>query len=138
MSVLKTKVAEALSPMLDVFHSLGEAPLHAVAYIYVYGCLERIVFSCGPMSLVVLADADDDTVAISVANTEALRLSPESDVGHTPLWKRFIGKPFGWGYVVVNQQGYCDGLLLGFGDIRPKVLLQVLASSIDVKPILED
>jgi Family of unknown function (DUF6334) len=41
------------------------------------------------------------------------------------------------GYAVVNQQGYCDGLLLSFGDIRPKVLLQVMASSIEVKAISE-
>jgi hypothetical protein len=106
MTAFKTKVAEAMSPMLDVFHSIGEAPLHLVAYFYVQGCLERIVFSFGPTSLVVLADEDD-------------------------------ARPFGWGYAVVNQQAYCDGLLLSFGDIRPKVLLQVIASSIDVKAISE-
>jgi hypothetical protein len=137
MTAFKTKVAEAMSPMLDVFHSIGEAPLHLVAYFYVQGCLERIVFSFGPTSLVVLADEDDDTVAISAVDTESLEIAPESDVSHLPLWEPFIARPFGWGYAVVNQQGYCDGLLLSFGDIRPKVLLQVIASSIDVKAISE-
>ena len=69
--------------------------------------------------------------------TESLAIAPESDVSHLPLWEPFIARPFGWGYAVVNQQGYCDGLLLSFGDIRPKVLLQVIASSIDVKAISE-
>jgi hypothetical protein len=137
MSGFKTKVAEAMGPMLDVFHAIGEAPLDRVEYLYAHGCLERIVFGFGPMSLVALADEDDDTVAISAANTGSLNLAPEADVSHMPLWKPLIGKPFGWGYIVVNQQGYCDGLLLGFGDIRPRVLLQVMASSIDIKPIPE-
>ena len=95
------------------------------------------MFSFGPTSLVVLADEDDDTVSISVAVTDALEITPESDVSHLPLWEPFIAKPYGWGYAVVNQQGYCDGLLLSFGDIRPKVLLQVMASSIDVNAISE-
>jgi hypothetical protein len=60
-----------------------------------------------------------------------------TDASQTPMWKPFIGKPLGWGYAVVNQQGYCDGLLLGFGDIRPSRLLQVFASSIDVRAISE-
>ena len=57
MSGFKTKVAEAMGPMLDVFHSIGAESLHRVAYFYVHGCLERIVFSFGPTSLVVLADS---------------------------------------------------------------------------------
>jgi hypothetical protein len=137
MTGFKTKVAEAMGPMLDVFHSIGEAPLHRVAYFHVHGCLERIVLSFGPTSLVVVADEDDDTVAISAADTDALEITPESDVSHLPLWEPFIAKPFGWGYAVVNQQGYCDGLLLSFGDIRPKVLLQIMASSIEVTAISE-
>ena len=128
MTAFKTKVAEAMSPMLDVFHSIGEAPLHLVAYFYVQGCMERIVFSFGPTSLPFGAHW-------FTPSTWSVRFS--SDVSHLPLWEPFIARPFGWGYAVVNQQAYCDGLLLSFGDIRPKVLLQVIASSIDVKAISE-
>lgn len=121
--------------MLDVFHSLGEAALHLVAYFHADGCLNKLVFSFGPKSLVVVADEDEDTVAISIANTDVLELSVASDVSATPLWRPLLGKPFGWGYIVINQQGYCDGLLLSFGGIRPNVLLNVIASSIRVSAI---
>ena len=136
--IVKTRVAEALSPMLDVFHSIGEAPLHLVRYVYAEGCLERIVLSFGRTSLVALADEDDDTIVLWTASTESLEISAEVDMRlATTLWEPFVGKQFGWGYVVVNQQGYCDGLLLGFADIRPKVFLQVVASSIEVRSISE-
>jgi Family of unknown function (DUF6334) len=123
--------------MLDVFPSIGEAPLERVQYVHVDGCLERIIFRFGPTSFVVLADEDDDSVVLWMANTHTLNMTQETDVSHLKVWEPFIGKPFGWGYIVLNQQGYCDGLLLSFGDIRPKILLQVLASLIVVSTISE-
>jgi hypothetical protein len=54
------EIALAISPMLDVFHSVGEAPLQLVSHFYAHGCLERIVFSFGPIALMVVADRDDD------------------------------------------------------------------------------
>jgi hypothetical protein len=49
---------------------------------------------------------------------------------HDGFWDRFIGKAFGWGWVTVNQQGYCDGALLGFDGISPNISIEVMASSI--------
>lgn len=108
-----------------------------VGYFYVEGSLEKIAFAFGPVSLLVLADEDDDSISIRLANADAVKLSPDSDVSHAPMWRHLIGKPLGWGYIVVNQQGYCDGILLAFGDVRPTRLLQVWASSIVVKVISE-
>ena len=96
--------------------------------------LERIVFVFGLTSLVILADQDDDTVDLW---TDVSKFAAEADVSDLQLWKPHIGKPFGWGYIAVNQQGYCDGLLLGFGDIRPTVLLSVIASWIHVSTVVE-
>jgi hypothetical protein len=91
VAAFKTKLAQAASPMLDVFHSLGEAALHLVAYFHADGCLNKLVFSFGPKSLVVVADEDEDTVAISIANTDVLELSVASDVSATPLWRPLLG-----------------------------------------------
>lgn len=134
---MKVKVAEAAAPLIEVFHSIGEEPLDHVSYFYVHGCLERIVFVFGSTSLVVLADEDDDTVVLSTASTATTDTSLETNMTHLPLWTPFTGKPFGWGYIVINQQGYCDGLLLSFGDMRSKILVQVLASSLQVSMISE-
>ncbi len=37
--------------------------------------------------------------------------------------------------LIMNQQGYIDGLLIGFDGIEPQVLLNVVASSIKVSQI---
>ena len=45
----------------------------------------------------------------------------------------FTPKTFGWGWVAIDQQGYCDGLLLSFEAIVfPEIVLNVVASSIKV------
>jgi hypothetical protein len=46
------------------------------------------------------------------------------------FWREFVGQPFGWGWAVMNQQGYSDGVLLSFGGVTPQVLLEVIASSL--------
>jgi hypothetical protein len=138
MDDFKTTLAKAVSPMLDAFQSIGAAPLQRVAYSRVHGCVARIAFDFASKSLVAVAHEDDDTVTVSVENTHATDPRPASDVSALWPWAHFIGKPFGWGYVVVNQQGYCDGLLLSFDGIRPRVLLQVIASSFQVNAISYD
>jgi hypothetical protein len=46
---------------------------------------------------------------------------------------------FGWGWITMNQQGYCDGLLLSFGKvIFPQLVLNVMASAIEVGKIAKD
>jgi len=47
-------------------------------------------------------------------------------------WKKFLGKELGWTWVAVNQQGYCDSVMLSFDGIVPTILLNVVASSIKV------
>jgi hypothetical protein len=47
-------------------------------------------------------------------------------------WKKLLGKEIGWTWVAINQQGYCDSIMLSFDGIIPTVLLHVIASSIEV------
>lgn len=47
-------------------------------------------------------------------------------------WKKFLGKELGWTWVAINQQGYCDSIMVSFSGIVPTVLLHVIASSIEV------
>jgi hypothetical protein len=98
-TAIKVNLARAASPMLDVFPSIGTAPLELVQYVYVEGCLERIIFRFGPSSFVVVADEDDDTVVLRIASTDSLNMPQEGNVSHLKVWEPFIGKPFGWGSI---------------------------------------
>jgi hypothetical protein len=81
----------------------------------------------GEMSFTVKAREDDDTVEFWTEETAAVIAG--IDASKSQPWCGLIGKPFGWGWVAINQQGYCDGILLSFGGIDPQVMLNVIASS---------
>lgn len=129
------QAAEALTPMLDAFHLIDEKCLQAVWHAYTEGSLERRALDFGQISLMVVADENDDSLDVTVAGTTGLRKAGCVDASRLEPWRGVIGKRFGWGWVTVNQQGYCDGLLLSFGGIVPQIALNVIASSIKVATI---
>ena len=126
----KIKAAEALAPVLDAFHRVSDKPLRAVSQICTQGSVEKLVFDFGNLLLVVAVDENDDSVDISTASAASLKDVTDGSAGQFKPWRDFIGKRFGWGWLTINQQGYCDGLLLSFGGIVPQVFLNVIASSI--------
>lgn len=128
----KTKVAEAISPMLSAFNRLTEQRLDSVWETHTEGSLERLILIFGPAALAITADVDDDSIDFFVSDSFDLHSAANVEVSQTEVWKGFIGKSFGWGWVTINQQGYCDGLLLSFEGIHPEVLLNVMASSIKI------
>jgi len=96
----------------------------ALVWAVSFSILARVCLSF-PLCLI------DDTVDFQFADATNLPLD-RVDVSHLPPWKDFVGVPFGWGWVTVNQQGYCDGMLLSLGGIFPQVVLSVIASSIKI------
>jgi hypothetical protein len=130
-STVALAVGEALFPMLSGFQDIGLQPLRAVWQIESDACLDRIFLEFETVSLIVSAVPDDDSVDFEFGQLAADK-SQALDVSAQPQWKDLVGTPFGWGWVTVNQQGYCDGLLLSFGGICPQVILNVAGSSIKV------
>jgi len=137
MTTGRDEVAEVLAPVLSAFHSIGEEPLQAVWWFCRDGSTSELVLDFGAVSLVVIADENDDSIGIAGAETVTLCNAGRTCGSHLEPWSRLIGKPFGWGWVTVNQQGYCDGLLLSFGGIVPQVSLNVVASSIKVATVAQ-
>ncbi|MFY9724038.1 MAG: DUF6334 family protein [Bryobacteraceae bacterium] len=125
-------VAEALHPTLSVFHAISQESLRAVR---VENDLDRVIFDFDRGALVVEGNPDDDSIEIQFVNQGEFQNTEAVETSHLDPWARFIGKPFGWGWVTVNQQGYCDGLLLSFGGIDPQLLLTVAASALVVSTI---
>ncbi len=118
--------------MLAVFNRVTEQRLDSVWETHTEGSLERLILMFGPAALAITADADDDSIDVFVAESFDPYSAAAVDVSQTEVWKGFIGKSFGWGWVTINQQGYCDGLLLSFEGIHPEILLNVMASSITI------
>jgi hypothetical protein len=59
----------------------------------------------------------------------------EYAVPSSPTWSGLIGKPMGWGWLVVNQQGYLDSVLLSFGGVVPEVAIIVVASALKLRRV---
>jgi hypothetical protein len=134
MADWRRATAEAASPLLDNFQQIETQVLRSVFRVTDDGCLARNTLRFDRSFLAIDARSDDDAVELEAGEltgvpTEGL------DASASEPWKDLIGKPFGWGWVTINQQGYCDGVLLSFDGIIPQVLLNVVASSIDERSV---
>lgn len=135
MSSIKNRTADALAPTLSNFHEVNDQQLKGVQYIYRDGSLESVVLEFDKCFQALAADENDDTIDLSVVRTNLHDVQSISG-NHLDVWEKFIGKRFGWGWVTVNQQGYCDGVLLSFEGIVPQIAVSVVASSIKIAMIL--
>lgn len=136
MNHAKIAAAEALWPLLDTFQALSGHPLRRARHFYDAASLNAVVLDFGNLFLTVTTEKDDDTIEFSVGSADC-EVNKSIDVSNAPPWASFMGAPFGWGWVTVNQQGYTDGLIMSFGGIVPQIMLSVMASSIKESTIKE-
>ena len=134
MTLNSAKIAAgtALRPVLDAFHAVDGQLLTSVSETCEDGCVTSIAFTFERNTLTVAANADDDSVELSVT---ARLADLQNDVSDRQPCATFIKEPFGWGWLTLNQQGYCDGVLLSFRGIIPQLVLTVEASSFSVGTI---
>jgi len=122
-------VTERQHLLLSEFHKVGVRELRAVWYVWTGQCLDKLIFEFDEVLLLVEAEIDYDTIVVNCIDNVGLN-NYSTEVGNIELWNQFIGKPFGWGWITINQQNYLDGVLLGFEGIEPNILLNVVASSL--------
>jgi len=127
--------AEALFPMLTPFHEVSGLALETVEEIWEDGSLVRISLSFVSKTLHITADADDDTVDLTVETIPGLECRQTRNPDCSTPWNDFLHQEFGWGSVTINQNGYIDGLLLSFDGIIPQLIVNVFASSLKVSRI---
>jgi len=126
-----------LQPLLLRFHEISGESLRCVWRVYNESDLDKIVLGFDQNTLIVEADAYDDTIVFHIVRNRDLNTEDWVDSGHSEPWSRFIGEVFGWGWITINQQDALDGILLSFDGITPQVMLSVMASSIKESLIIE-
>jgi Family of unknown function (DUF6334) len=132
MEDVKIKAAQVLDAWLSNFCKIEDQALHAVWLYYEEGLLDRIVLDFVTVSLSMTAESDDDTISFAVSDMKDTPKTDFVNVSGIEPWCKFSGKPFGWGWITINQQDYTDGILLSFDGISPNLLFNVAASSIKV------
>jgi hypothetical protein len=128
----KVGAAKALDPVLSEFLAADGLPLLRVLRAAAEQCVTRMLLDFGKTAISVEVDPNDDSLDISAGSEMVSKAKDFSDASDEYPWKEHIGKPFGWGWITINQQGYCDGLLVSFGDIRPQIMINAVASSIKI------
>jgi hypothetical protein len=88
-------------------------------------------------SLLIQVNPDDDTIRVTAGDVMEAAGAEYVDLSSTAFWRDFTGQQFGWGWIVTNQEGNCDGAMLSFGGISPQVLLEVVASSLKMHRVGE-
>jgi hypothetical protein len=129
------KAAEALLPVLSHFHELGNEHLKAVYIRDDEGSVDQVLLVFDGKVLRVTADADWDTIEFCVSSLDSDDLTNSNDRTQSLPRSSFVSQPFGCGWVTLNQQGYCDGILISFGGVVPMLSLNVAASSVRVSAL---
>jgi len=126
-----------LQPLLLQFHKISGEFLRSVWRVYNENDLDKVALGFDQNTLIVEADAYDDTIVFRVVRNTELNTEGWVDSGHSELWSRIVGRVFGWGWLAINQQDALDGILLSFDGITPQIMLSVMASSIKESLIIE-
>ena len=113
------------------FLPFSEKEFRSVWYVWVEGCLGKIILSFENESLAIKAEIDDDTISLSRIPNSAIDQETNA-IRVEGVWSKYFGQKFGWGWITINQQNYLDGVMLSFTNIDPDILLNVAASSINV------
>jgi hypothetical protein len=125
---------------LDAFQELTQKEEPRLLEVYQRvqdGCRDLIVLKFSSGALTFAGDPDADTVEVRYQETETLDLRGLDRATALAPWSSLVGRPFGWGWVATNQQGYPDGVLLSFDGLEPSVLLVAAASSLRVYLVKE-
>jgi hypothetical protein len=124
---------------LDAFYSLSSDGAEFLREVYereAERCRDTLILVFKSKLLSFVVNEDDDTLSVSCKKITTFDKRGLRQKNRSSTWRRFIGESFGWGWVTVNQQGYCDGALLSFDGITPDVCLEVAASSIEISNVV--
>jgi hypothetical protein len=133
---------------LDSFYALASAEPEALGAVYEKvndKCRVALALQFTTKTLLFTANPDDDTISVrfgnprsSNTNARSLNTTAWTRSDARRPWKSLIGAAFGWGWITINQQGYCDGVLLSFDGVLPTIMLCVIRSSITIRRIVEE
>jgi hypothetical protein len=98
----------------------------------VYGSRAELILNLGECFVRFGVDIDTDTVTSQFQPFPFRTRKGYASVQSAKPWRKYVGNECGWTWFAVNQQGYMDSVLLSFEGIEPNILLQTIASSIEV------
>jgi len=100
----------------------------------------RVDLAFEKCAVAVVANGDDDTISLELELPDQDVDATVHDVTNDTPWSDKIGKPLLWGWAMINQQGYEDGIQLEFAetveDQSRTIQLMVIGSSIEYRDVM--
>jgi hypothetical protein len=84
------------------------------------------------------ANPDDNTMMVRGEDASSLDTLGWTCLDCKEPWQSLIARSFGGGWVTINQQGSCDGVLLSFNGMQPTIMLGVVGSSLTINRIIDE
>jgi hypothetical protein len=134
-------VVTSYQDYLDSFYALASAEPERLVAVYqkiTDKCREELALEFTTKTLFFTANPDDDTISVRSEDASSVNTSAWTRLEAKKPWKSLLGAEFGWGWVTINQQGYCDGVLVSFDGLLPTIMLCVTGSSITVHRVVEE
>jgi hypothetical protein len=126
---------------LDAFHAVSSSADEVLSDVYereTDGSVDGLALVFTHRVLLFEADGEDDTISVRWKPISRFRSDGLKSVRSAKVWRSLLQKSFGWGWLTINEQGYCDGALLSFDGIRPCLCLEVIGSSIKIGQVIRD
>ena len=102
----------------------------------VHGCRDEIILDLGDCSFRIGVDINYDTLVFQFQSRPFKPTKRWVSLENSEPWEKHVGQECGWTWLAVNQQGYLDTALVSFDGIEPGIMLQAIASSIEVFTIM--
>jgi len=126
---------------LDCFHALLSAEPATLQGVYERVRDERreeLVLRFNTKCLRFTANLDDNTMMVRCEDASSLDTLEWTCLDCKEPWQSLIASSFGGGWVTINQQGSCDGVLLSFNGMQPTIMLGVVGSSLTINRIIDE
>lgn len=100
------------------------------------GCRAELILQWDGGYLLFRADTDTDSLEAEFNAGNLGSSNKHRSLRSSSPWSEYLGKSCSWTWLAVDQQGYWDSALLSFDGVVPCVLLNVMASSINVYSVV--
>jgi len=97
-----------------------------------HGSRREVILDLGDCYLRFRAESEFDTIVGDFHGQRVRSKKGSINVSDSEPWSQFVGRECGWTWLALNQQGYLDTALIAFNGIVPNVVLQTIASSIEI------
>jgi hypothetical protein len=120
---------------LDIFSNILYNGTNNIINVFEFiedECLCAIKVCLSDKILIFSANPDDDTLKVDYSNEMSFETDGWRCISTDIPWINILGHHIDMLWITINNQGYCDGAIIGIDGLLPSIIMNVIASNICV------